>query len=132
MSNEQTVADLRFAADYLAMSKRNEVADRLDRLADEWEQRQAVMTERAIADAIVHIVCGCQPPFHVRGYPECATARAVALAVLALTEPVQPVSFGRPHTHRGTTNIYSGDEDENCRICHPLTTPDQPGTEGEG
>lgn len=49
-------------------------------------------TERAIADAIVGIVCHCGPQRHTIGFPQCETARSAARAALdVLDQPARRV-----------------------------------------
>lgn len=58
------------------------------------------LSERTIANAVVPLVCRCSPPGqpdgagpgHDLGYPNCSTARAVALAVLELAGVPDPFS----------------------------------------
>lgn len=53
------------------------------------------LNERTIADAIVEHVCRCKPTPHIRGYPECATARRAARAVLKLYDDLTAAHLAR-------------------------------------
>lgn len=44
------------------------------------------LSEQTIADALVEIVCRCQPHKHEVGYPNCHTARSAAVRVLQVLE----------------------------------------------
>lgn len=54
------------------------------------EDRQSTPThtldEQSLADALVEIVCRCQPHKHEVGYPNCHTARSAAVRVLQVLE----------------------------------------------